>query len=200
METPDGVGTVTQVNLLREQVKVHLEDSNDAPKNYPVTEINVVRNGKGKRPEGYVAPPPEELAKLRKITPEKEAVTRLGERSRLSLALEEILSASGEQKSAGVDQQQANEEGKSSSSSRRRRSRSKSKPQPEKTQIVNEKQQSSAKPKVQPKQEPVQKKEQEVKSAPAAQGDAAKKSSSSSRRNRNRRRKPKAGSGAPKAE
>ena len=32
----------------------------------------MVRNGKGKLPEGYVPPPPEELAKLRKITPVEE--------------------------------------------------------------------------------------------------------------------------------
>ena len=68
VETPEGVGTVSQVNLLREQVKVRLEDAPDSPKCFHNCEICVVRNGKGKRPEGYVAPPPEELAKLRKVT------------------------------------------------------------------------------------------------------------------------------------
>ena len=38
----------------------------------------MVRNGKGKRPEGYVAPPPEELAKLRKVTPVEEPKSLLG--------------------------------------------------------------------------------------------------------------------------
>lgn len=77
VETPDGVGTVTSVNLLREKVKVHLEDSSDAPKCYHACEICVVRSGKGKKPEDYVPPPPEELAK-RRIKPvhkeEKELV------------------------------------------------------------------------------------------------------------------------------
>jgi cell fate regulator YaaT (PSP1 superfamily) len=68
VETPDGVGTVTSVNLLREQVKVHLEESDDSPNPYPNDEINVVRNGKGKRPEGYVSPSKADLAKLRRIT------------------------------------------------------------------------------------------------------------------------------------
>ncbi len=69
VETPEGVGTVSQVNLLREQVKVRLEDSPETPRCFHNCEICVVRNGKGKRPEGYVAPSPEELAKLRKVTP-----------------------------------------------------------------------------------------------------------------------------------
>ena len=72
VETPEGVGTVSQVNLLRETVKVRLDDAPEAPRSFHNCEICVVRNGKGKRPEGYVAPPPEELAKLRKVTPPPE--------------------------------------------------------------------------------------------------------------------------------
>ena len=72
VETPEGVGTVSQVNLLRETVKVRLDDAPESPRCFHNCEICVVRNGKGKRPEGYVAPPPEELAKLRKVTPPPE--------------------------------------------------------------------------------------------------------------------------------
>ncbi len=72
VETPEGVGTVSQVNLLRETVKVRLDDQPDAPKCFHNCELRVVRSGKGKRPEDYVAPPPEELAKLRKVTPVEE--------------------------------------------------------------------------------------------------------------------------------
>ena len=66
VETPDGVGTVTDVNLLREKVKVRLEDGEEMPKLYLNREIRVVRSGKGKRPEDYVAPPkdPWELPSL----------------------------------------------------------------------------------------------------------------------------------------
>jgi hypothetical protein len=53
VETPDGVGTVCAVNLLREQVKVRLDQSPETPQNYPCEDIKVVRSGKGKRPEGY---------------------------------------------------------------------------------------------------------------------------------------------------
>ena len=56
VECPDGVGNITSVNLLREQVKVKLEDSTEPPQNYRVDEIRVVRSGKGKRPDDYVPP------------------------------------------------------------------------------------------------------------------------------------------------
>ncbi len=69
VETPDGVGTVTDVDFLRERVKVRLENAPETPQTYVREEINIVRNGKGRRPEGYVAPPPQELEKLRKVTP-----------------------------------------------------------------------------------------------------------------------------------
>ena len=65
VECPDGVGTVSAVNLLKEQVKVRLEDSTEQPKTYLTGEVRVVRSGKGKRPEGYAPPPKEELEKLR---------------------------------------------------------------------------------------------------------------------------------------
>lgn len=65
-------------------MKVRLEDSNDPPRCYHNCEICVVRNGKGKRPEGYVEPPLSELAKLRR-EPEERSV--LNEEERLSAAL-----------------------------------------------------------------------------------------------------------------
>ncbi|NLF35183.1 MAG: stage 0 sporulation family protein [Clostridiales bacterium] len=105
VETPDGVGTVTNVSLLREQVKVSLEDTPDAPKAYHNSEIRVVRSGKGKRPEGYMPPPAEELAKRRRVPPpEERAVTAREERSALSAALEQVLG--GEEKTAGPKPEQ----------------------------------------------------------------------------------------------
>ena len=65
VECPDGVGTVSSVNLLKEQVKVRLEDDHEQPRTYLTREIRVVRSGKGKRPEGYEPPPRAELEKLR---------------------------------------------------------------------------------------------------------------------------------------
>jgi len=80
VETPDGVGTVTSVNLLRENVKVRLDDEPENLKTFHTCEICVVRNGKGKRPDDYVAPPKEELEKLRKVTPKEDPNAGLGRR------------------------------------------------------------------------------------------------------------------------
>lgn len=71
VETPDGVGTVTGVNLLREKIKVRLDDAPDTQKCYHGCEICVVRSGKGKRPDDYVPPALEELAKRRMQKPAK---------------------------------------------------------------------------------------------------------------------------------
>ena len=106
VECPDGVGNVTAVNLLREQVKVRLEDSTEQPKTYRTAEIRVVRSGKGKRPEGYVAPPKEELEKLRCTPPQEER--SLSDGSSLAALLEQYMAVNQE------------EERKSSRSRRRR--------------------------------------------------------------------------------
>ncbi|MCC8122817.1 MAG: stage 0 sporulation family protein [Oscillospiraceae bacterium] len=75
VETPDGVGTVTGINLLRETVKVRLEDQPDSPRCFHNCELCVVRSGRGKMPENYTPPSREELEKLRKVTPREPPPT-----------------------------------------------------------------------------------------------------------------------------
>ena len=96
VETPDGVGTVSSVNLLRQKVNVRLENDPESPHCYHNCEVCVVRSGKGKRPEGYVAPPPEELAKLRKMPDENEEEPVQEPEGKLGAALEQVLSGSSE--------------------------------------------------------------------------------------------------------
>ena len=122
VETPDGVGDVCQVNLLRETVKVRLDDAPEAPKCYRNCEVCVVRNGKGKRPEDYTPPPPEELAKLRWVDPEEEARRRRPsrERSALEEALERVLQAA-EEEAEPVREKKNAEHNRSRSGSARRR-------------------------------------------------------------------------------
>ena len=55
VDTPDGVGNVSNVDLLREQVQVRLDASPESPRRYKVSEIRVLRNGKGSR-EGIEIP------------------------------------------------------------------------------------------------------------------------------------------------
>lgn len=56
VETPDGIGVVHQIQLLREQVKVVLDQDPETPKMYRKEDIEIIRNGKGKRPPGYEFP------------------------------------------------------------------------------------------------------------------------------------------------
>jgi len=86
VETPDGAGTVCGVNLLRQTAQVRLESDPDTPKLYHNSELCVIRSGKGKRPEGYVEPPPEELAKLRRV--EERESSHITEEASLAAAIE----------------------------------------------------------------------------------------------------------------
>ena len=65
VNTPDGPGNITSVDLLREEAKVKLDDSTDPPRTYKGCELQVLRNGKGsregieipkERPERYIPP------------------------------------------------------------------------------------------------------------------------------------------------
>ena len=118
VETPDGVGTVAQVNLLRETVKVRLDDQPEGCQCYQNCEICVVRNGKGKRPEGYVPPPPEELEKLRKVTPPPES-----EEDRLSARLGAVLDRLAEPRTSAPASQPQEEQARPAARSRRRSNR-----------------------------------------------------------------------------
>lgn len=93
VETPDGAGTVVDVNYLRERVKVRIEGGEEQPKQYLNQEIRVVRSGKGKRPEGYELPPKEELEALRYIPPLEERQLDQEPKNDLAARLEELLAA-----------------------------------------------------------------------------------------------------------
>ena len=68
VDTPDGVGNVTSVDLLQEQVQVRLDSSPESPKRYKAGEIKVLRSGKGSR-EGIEIP----KDRPARITPEEPA-------------------------------------------------------------------------------------------------------------------------------
>ena len=90
VETPDGAGTVTNVNLLRETVQVRLDNDPETARYYHNTELNVVRSGKGRRPDDYVEPPLEELAKLRRPKEEDEIPVIQEEGSSLGAAIQAV--------------------------------------------------------------------------------------------------------------
>lgn len=111
VETPDGAGTIISVNTLREKVRVRLDSEPDTLRTYHNSEIRVIRSGKGKRPEGYVEPPKEELARLRKVSESPEDQLRR-EQAALAAALDDFM----------AEQEEAPRE-KNASSPRRHRSR-----------------------------------------------------------------------------
>ena len=55
VQTPDGPGNVSDVNVLKETVKVRLDEKPEAPRCYHNCEVCVLRNGKGSR-EGIEIP------------------------------------------------------------------------------------------------------------------------------------------------
>ena len=139
VETPDGAGTVSNVNLLRQKVNVRLENDPDTPQCYHSSEIRVGRSGKGKRTENYVQPPLEELAKLRR----EEEINEIPEPTRapaspLAAALEAVFN--GEVPQMDGEFQQAEDGERRSRRSRSRRSRSaapkEEAPKPEQRSVV----------------------------------------------------------------
>ncbi len=211
VECPDGVGNIISVNLLKEQVKVKIEDSTEQPKNYRTEEIRVVRSGKGKRPEDYVAPPLSELEKLRYVDPEESSVRKFGEMDDLSARLAQYL---------GEPEQPSQEEEKKSGRRRHRGSRGKAKTGGEKAeqpQQPAEKVQPKQTPKQQPakpaaakgQQQPKAQKEKapekprqqpkQTKEQPAAEGQQNAEAKKSRNRHRPRHRKPKPQGGGEKA-
>ena len=61
VDTPDGRGTVVEVNLLRQRVKVRMEEQPDTERVYHNSEICVLRNGKAKKND---PPIPADLAPI----------------------------------------------------------------------------------------------------------------------------------------
>ena len=55
VQTPDGPGNISDVNVLKETVKVRLDEKPEAPRCYHNCEVCVLRNGKGSR-EGIEIP------------------------------------------------------------------------------------------------------------------------------------------------
>ena len=61
VDTPDGRGTVVEVNLLRQKVKVRMEENPDSLGTYKNDEIAILRNGKAKKTD---PPIPADLAPI----------------------------------------------------------------------------------------------------------------------------------------
>ena len=186
VETPDGAGTVSSVNLLRQTVQVRLESAPETPKCYHNCELCVIRNGKGKRPEGYVEPPLEQLAQLRRKVEDAPEEKRefSGEGSSLA-ALEEVFSRREESQTPpppAVEQ-----EGGEERRERRRRRR----PRGERRTAGEQEGRTTED---RPRQERKEQRPQEIQSG-EGQPKSAGTEGSEKRNSRRRRRRPRGGSG-----
>ena len=61
MDTPEGRGTVVEINLLRQQVKVRMEDEPETVRVFSNEDIAILRNGKAKKND---PPIPADLAPI----------------------------------------------------------------------------------------------------------------------------------------
>ena len=183
VDTPEGRGTVVEVDLLRSRVKVRMEDSPETISIFPNTDIAILRSGKAKKND---PPIPADLApisgagkRVRREDKAEEPV--LLEPIRFRYSTEKIVEEPEPetQEPEAAEESPEAEETKSSRSRRRRRNRNKG----EHKEAAPKEESPKAEAPQEPKPEPAQKEET---GAPA--GDAAKKPR---RRNHYRRRKPK---------
>ena len=191
VDTPDGRGTVTDVNLLKQTVKVRMEDSPETIGCYSNCDICVLRSGKAKKND---PPIPADLApisgsgkRVKKEQPEEPAFL---EPVKFRYRNESVV----EEKPAVAADEEPAVDNKGQSSRRRRKPRTQNRP--EQPQEAKEAPQPKKQPKAEPKNEAKpEPKEPKTESAPEAEGTKP----NPNRRRRNnyhRRRKPKAEGGA----
>ena len=206
VDTPDGRGTIIEVNLLRQQVKVKMELQPEVIGTYPNSEIAVLRSGKAKKND---PPIPADLAPIsgsgKRVRKEPEQTERrFLDPIKFRYSTETI----AEEEEVIVPQEEIAVEEPDVKHSRRSRSRRKPSPKPASDSAeATPKQEKPAEPKAEKKaeqkpkkQKQEQKAKQEQKSAqkpdaPKADGEHAPKSHHH-RRHYHHRRKPKSEGGA----
>ena len=190
VDTPEGRGTVVEVDLLRSRVKVRMEDSPETISVFANADIAVLRNGKAKKND---PPIPADLApisgsgkRVRKEKLEEEPV--LLEPIRFRYSTENVV----DEPEAPAERQEQNEESKEpkegKSRSRRRRKPKSDSPKPEQTAAEQSKKDQPKKE--QPRKEQPKKEEHAPEEAEGGE-EAAKKPRR--RNNYRRHRKPKSG-------
>ena len=210
VDTPDGRGTVIEVDLLRQRVKVKMEDQPDVTGVYANTDIAVLRNGKAKKND---PPIPADLAPIsgggkrrKKDEEEPEEGRRFLDPIRFRYSTEVI----AEEAAGEITEEPVTEEADEHKPSRSRRKRSKPKAKPEaetpKTEKPRQepKPQQETKPKVKPEpksrqEKPKTEKSQQTSAEPAADGAAKSKSHHHHHRRRHHHKPKSGGNSAPQS-
>ena len=191
VDTPEGRGTIIEVDLLRQRVKVKLEDQPEVIGSYANGDIAILRNGKAKKND---PPIPDDLApisgsgkRVRKADPEEKILL---EPIRFKYSTEQIVEEPEEPVAAPAAEEAEDTQGQKSSRSRRRRNRGHG----EQNKGEQPKQAESApREKKEPKPPREHKEHKEHKDAPEAKESAGEQAKKPHRRpNHRRHRKPKA--------
>ena len=182
VDTPEGRGTVTEVDLLRQRVKVRMEEHPEEIQVFSNTEIAVLRNGKAKKND---PPIPADLApisgggkRVRKEEPKEEEPVFL-DPIRFRYSTEAVVDEEVPQAAEEPADTQAAEQ-RSANRKRRRRPKAEVKPEPKESKPAPKQEKKAPKPA--PKPAPKETSE----SAPKEAGEAKK----PHRRRPNYRRRP----------
>ena len=182
VDTPEGRGTVVEVNLLRQKVKVRMENEPETVGVFAVEEIAVFRNGKAKKTD---APIPADWAPIsgggKRVRNQEQDTPRFLDPIRFRYSEESVVEEPVEE----VAEEAAAEEQKGKS---RRRNKNKNKPAAQE-EISEKAKEEKPKPQKQPKpkQEPKEKnqpKQEQMQTTEEAGGELAEKA----KRRRNHRR------------
>ena len=179
VDTPEGRGTVVEVDLLRQRVKVRMEDAPETIAVFANADIAILRSGKAKKND---PPIPADLAPIsgagkRQRSEKKEEETLLLEPIRFRYSTEQVV----EEEPQEVAEKPEQEQPRKSSRSRRRKNRAE--------QGGTAEQENG---KVQEQNVPVKKEQPQKEAAEEEQTDGAEEPAKKSRRrNHYRRRRPK---------
>ena len=186
VDTPEGRGTVTEVDLLRQRVKVRMEEHPEEIQVFSNTEIAVLRNGKAKKND---PPIPADLApisgggkRIRKEEPKEEEPVFL-DPIRFRYSTEAVVDEEVPQAAEEPADTQAAEQ-RSANRKRRRRPKAEVKPEPKESKPAPKQEKKAPKPA--PKPAPKEAPKETSESAPKEAGEAKK----PHRRRPNYRRRP----------
>ena len=158
VDTPEGRGTVVEVNLLRQKVKVKMEDQPEVISSFANEDIAILRNGKAKKND---PPIPADLAPIsgggKRVKKEQEDGPRFLDPIKFRYSTETIAeeAAAEEQEEVSAEESQPQEPKKNRSRRRNRKPR----PQPRAEEVSVKPADPEARPK---KEQPTQKTEGEA--------------------------------------
>ena len=187
VDTPEGRGTVVEIDLLRQRVKVRMEDAPETVSVFSNADIAVLRNGKAKKND---PPIPADLAPIsgggKRVKKQEDDSPRFLDPIRFRYSTEKIVEETEEEPEQAAAPEEA-APGESRRSRRRRKGKAQADAAPEapKQEPRNEAPKADKKPKAE-KAEPALAESKEESPAPEGEGQAKRR-----RRPNFRRRKPK---------